>query len=165
MLSVTAGNNNRLSSLGFVYDAAGNMTNEPGKSYQYDAENRLLSVNSGSVGSYDYGPNGERVRKVAGGATTYYLLPRPERPGAHRARPQQRLDRRLCLSGEAKGEAKGDILLFGVRLLPLGENKPHGSMADAMSQSGRSTHETAFPRFDRFAASQLRARCAGRAHR
>ena len=46
------------------------MINEPGKSYSHNAENQLLSVNSGSIGSYDYGPNGERVRKVAGGVTT-----------------------------------------------------------------------------------------------
>jgi RHS repeat-associated protein len=46
---------------------------EPGKTYQYDAEGRMISVNSGAVATYVYNAEGERVRKTAGGVTTEYI--------------------------------------------------------------------------------------------
>jgi RHS repeat-associated protein len=49
------------------------MTAEPGKTYQYDAENRLLSINSGAVATYVYNAEGQRVRKISGGTTTEYI--------------------------------------------------------------------------------------------
>jgi RHS repeat-associated protein len=73
MSSLSFNNKNQITNSGFVYDAAGNMTAQTGSTYQYDAENRMTSVNGGSTATYDYGPNGERVRKLAGGATTYYF--------------------------------------------------------------------------------------------
>jgi RHS repeat-associated protein len=56
----------------YSYDAAGNVTADETNTYQYDAENRLVSVNSGAaVYSYDY--LNRRVKKVVGGATTHYI--------------------------------------------------------------------------------------------
>jgi RHS repeat-associated protein len=56
-----------------TYDAAGNLTAEPGKTYQYDAENRLTSINSGAVATYTYNAAGQRVQKIIGNTTyTYY---------------------------------------------------------------------------------------------
>jgi RHS repeat-associated protein len=52
------------------------MTAEPGKTYQYDAEGRLKSLNNGCAGSgpcYVYDANGRRVRKIASGVTTEYI--------------------------------------------------------------------------------------------
>ncbi len=67
-------NLNRIADVGYQYDAAGNLTAEPGgRTYQYDAENRLISVNGGAVASYVYDAHGRRVRKIAGGTTTEYI--------------------------------------------------------------------------------------------
>jgi YD repeat-containing protein len=56
------------------YDAGGNLTSEPGKTYQYDAENRLVSINNGcpSTLCYTYNAEGRRVVKTTGGMSTYY---------------------------------------------------------------------------------------------
>lgn len=43
-------------------------------SYQWDAANRLKSVNNGSLGSYGYDGNGKRVKKTESGVTTYYVI-------------------------------------------------------------------------------------------
>jgi RHS repeat-associated protein len=64
---------NRIADTGFGYDAAGNLTAEPGKTYQYDAEGRMTSINGGAVASYVYNASGQRVRKIASGTTTEYL--------------------------------------------------------------------------------------------
>ncbi len=57
---------------GWTYDAAGNVTNDGNHTYQYDAENRLIKIDGGSTAQYAYGPQGERVSKIAGGVTTYF---------------------------------------------------------------------------------------------
>ena len=59
--------------LAHTYDAAGNLTNDGQKSYSYDAAGRMTSVNGGALGTYGYSGDGKRVRKVEGGATTYYV--------------------------------------------------------------------------------------------
>ncbi len=57
---------------GWTYDAAGNVTNDGTHTYQYDAENRLIKIDGGSTAQYAYGPQGERVWKIAAGVTTYF---------------------------------------------------------------------------------------------
>ncbi|HEX4949778.1 MAG TPA: hypothetical protein VFZ34_24145 [Blastocatellia bacterium] len=52
------------------YDAAGNTTAAGSTTYQWDAANRLKSVNSGALGSYGYDGNGKRVKKTESGTTT-----------------------------------------------------------------------------------------------
>ena len=70
---MTVSNFNKIADPGFQYDPAGNMTAEPGKNYQFDAENRMISINGGSVGAYVYDAGGRRVRKtVASGVTDYF---------------------------------------------------------------------------------------------
>jgi RHS repeat-associated protein len=66
--------NNRISRPGFTYDAAGNLTAEPGKSYTYDAENRLVTSTVGGVlmSQYFYDGNGRRVKKIVGGVGTRF---------------------------------------------------------------------------------------------
>jgi hypothetical protein len=56
---------------GLSYDANGNLANRGAKSYAYDAENRLTSVNASAF--FAYGPDGERVRKSDGLSSTIYL--------------------------------------------------------------------------------------------
>jgi RHS repeat-associated protein len=71
---------NRITKPGYVYDMAGNLTNEPSvngtqaKSFLYDSENMLKSATVGSsTSSYCYNSNGQRVRRTVGGITTYYV--------------------------------------------------------------------------------------------
>jgi hypothetical protein len=58
---------NRISTSGFTYDAAGDLTDDGTHSYQYDAEGRLISVDHGTTASYVYNALGWRVEKQAGG--------------------------------------------------------------------------------------------------
>jgi len=65
---------NRVVDTGYSYDLSGNLIAEPGgRTYQYDADNQMISANSGALGTYVYDANGRRVRKTAGGATTEYI--------------------------------------------------------------------------------------------
>jgi YD repeat-containing protein len=59
--------------VGYVYDASGNVTNDGLHSYTYDAEDRLVAVDSGATGQYAYDAGSHRVKKTALGATTHYL--------------------------------------------------------------------------------------------
>jgi RHS repeat-associated protein len=69
------GTNNRLQS-GYQYDAAGNLTFDGTHQYTYDAENRIIQVDSGSTAIYIYNENGNRARKTIGsGFTEYYYAP------------------------------------------------------------------------------------------
>ena len=67
--------NNRISaSSGFTFDAAGNIINDSSHTYIYDAENRIVQVDSGSTAVYAYDAEGRRVAKTAssaGGAFEY----------------------------------------------------------------------------------------------
>jgi RHS repeat-associated protein len=65
--SVTQGS----TTLNYSYDAAGNVTNDGSNSYQFDAENRVVSVNSGSTATYGYNQNNQRVKRVVSGVTTH----------------------------------------------------------------------------------------------
>lgn len=57
-------------SLQFIYDAAGNLSNDFVHSYQYDAEGNLLKVDGGTTASYAYSPLNRRVEtRTNGGAT------------------------------------------------------------------------------------------------
>jgi RHS repeat-associated protein len=66
--------NNRITRAGYFYDAAGNLTAELGKSYTYDAENRIVraDVTGGAASQYFYDGKGSRVRKVIGGVATRF---------------------------------------------------------------------------------------------
>jgi RHS repeat-associated protein len=61
-----SGSNNRID--GYSYDAAGNLLNDGAHSYTYDAENRIVCVDSGTA-IYVYDANGQRVRKTTGAAS------------------------------------------------------------------------------------------------
>ncbi len=71
--------NNRLTSAGWLYDAAGNTTRDGGyQTFAYDAENKQLEVkNSSSVtlGQYWYDGDGKRVKKIvpATGEVTVFV--------------------------------------------------------------------------------------------
>ena len=63
--------NDRLNSDG--YDANGNTTSADGKTYAYNFENRIKTVDGGAL-TFVYDGDGNRVAKTAGGLTTKYLV-------------------------------------------------------------------------------------------
>ena len=56
-----------------TYDSNGNTLTTGGKTFAYDSENRLKSMNGGAV-SIVYDSDGNRVAKTISGATTHYLV-------------------------------------------------------------------------------------------
>ncbi|MEK6407953.1 MAG: hypothetical protein AABN34_13410 [Acidobacteriota bacterium] len=66
-----------VNAVGFSYDAAGNVTNDGSHSYTYDAENRVVSIDGGAA-QYGYDHRNWRVKKIASGATTHYVISRSE---------------------------------------------------------------------------------------
>jgi len=65
------------SDVSFTYDANGNLINDKGLSYVYDDANHLSEVrfasNTTLIAKYYYNAAGNRVKKVSGGVTTYYI--------------------------------------------------------------------------------------------
>jgi RHS repeat-associated protein len=61
-----ANTNNQLTTCGYGYDPAGNMTSKGSISYVYDAENRLIATGGDS---YLYDGDGQRIEKCTEGAT------------------------------------------------------------------------------------------------
>ena len=58
----------------FTYDAAGNIINDGNHTYTYDAEGRMLTVDSGSTATYTYDAEGKRVEEtIGGGAPTDFI--------------------------------------------------------------------------------------------
>ena len=67
---------NRISAVNatsYTYDVNGNVTNDGTHTYAYDAENRLVSVDSGATASYAYDQQNRRYKKTAGGSVTHYV--------------------------------------------------------------------------------------------
>jgi RHS repeat-associated protein len=67
----TYDNNDRISAA--TFDDNGNTLSEAGQSYGYDFEDRLTSVNSGTV-SFLYDGDGNRVARTESGTTVRYLI-------------------------------------------------------------------------------------------
>ncbi|MEW6131237.1 MAG: RHS repeat-associated core domain-containing protein, partial [Acidobacteriota bacterium] len=61
------------SPVSYTYDANGNVTNDGSHTYTYDAENRIVSVDSGTTATYAYDHQNQRIKKVVGSITTHYV--------------------------------------------------------------------------------------------
>ena len=61
----------------FTYDANGNMISGSGLIYIYNDVNQLIKIinesDSSTVAEYFYDSNGQRVKKIENGITTYYV--------------------------------------------------------------------------------------------
>jgi RHS repeat-associated protein len=59
----------------FTYDPNGNLTGDGTKTYDWDAENRLMDVKQGAtvLASFTYDGKGKRAQKTAGGVTHSYV--------------------------------------------------------------------------------------------
>jgi YD repeat-containing protein len=64
--------NNRITTSGFAYDAAGNMTNDTVHSYTYDAEGNILQVDAGNTAVYVYDALNRRVHVQTASATNEF---------------------------------------------------------------------------------------------
>jgi RHS repeat-associated protein len=62
-----------ITTVGYIYDAAGNVTFDGVHSYAYDAESRLVSVEGGATAKYYYDFSNHRVKKVTSAGTTHYV--------------------------------------------------------------------------------------------
>jgi RHS repeat-associated protein len=60
----------------FTYDANGNMTSDGARTYEWDAENRLVAIKDGgnTIASYTFTHHGIRASKTVAGVTTAYVL-------------------------------------------------------------------------------------------
>jgi RHS repeat-associated protein len=64
---------NRITTGGYGYDAAGNLTNDGLHAYTYDAEGNLIKVDGGSTAQYTYDALNRRVRAQTSASTYEYL--------------------------------------------------------------------------------------------
>ena len=75
--TINAGNDlNQYETVGadsYTYDKNGNLTDDGTYTYQYDAENRLVSVDSGTTATYAYDAQGRRISRYDGVNTTEYV--------------------------------------------------------------------------------------------
>ncbi len=64
---------NHITSSGYAYDAAGNMTNDTFHSYTYDGEGNILQVDGGSTATYAYDVLNQRIHVQTASATTEFI--------------------------------------------------------------------------------------------
>jgi RHS repeat-associated protein len=123
----------------YVYDnggaGTGNVTSDGGHSYQYDGENRLVKVDSGTTAINTYDAANRRVKKVAGGATTWYVWEGGEVIAEYGAVPvgasniryyhPDRLSTRMITDSMGAVVGTQDHLPFGEDAGVVGENEKH----------------------------------------
>jgi RHS repeat-associated protein len=66
--------NNQITTSGYAYDAAGNMTDDSAHTYTYDAEGNIIAVDSGSTAQYTYNAFNQRVQTVTSSGTTEFVF-------------------------------------------------------------------------------------------
>lgn len=117
------------------YDAAGDVTNDGAHVYSYDAESRIVKVDSGSTGTYSYDSANRRVKRVAEGHTTYYVWEgskviaeygdAPAGSGGTRFHHPDRLSNRMITDGSGAVKGTMDNLPFGEDGGVIGESEKH----------------------------------------
>jgi RHS repeat-associated protein len=65
--------NNQIRAPGVSYDLSGNMIADGNHTYAYDAENRLISVDSGQTAAYTYSADGRRIRTTIASTSTDFV--------------------------------------------------------------------------------------------
>src|SRR5271157_2730664 len=65
---------NHITTSGYSYDAAGNVTNDGVHSYAWDAEGRMATVDTGSTATYTYDALGRRVEGDVDGNPEYFYI-------------------------------------------------------------------------------------------
>jgi RHS repeat-associated protein len=120
----------------YQYDAAGNTINDTAHAYSFDAESRIVRVDSGSTATYFYDSANRRVKKISGGYTTYYVWEgsnviaeygnAPAGSGGTRFYHPDRLSNRLITDGTGLVKGTMDNLPFGEDAVTgTGESEKH----------------------------------------
>ena len=65
---------NQISTSGYAYDAAGNMTNDGFHTYTYDAEGNIIAVDGGGTATYVYDALNHKVREQQPSQTAEYVF-------------------------------------------------------------------------------------------
>ena len=65
---------NHITTAGYTYDAAGNVTNDGVHAYTWDAEGRIATVDAGSTATYTYDALGRRVEGDVNGDSEYFYI-------------------------------------------------------------------------------------------
>jgi RHS repeat-associated protein len=73
LLSTINAANNQITTSGYTYDAAGNMTNDTVHSYAYDAEGNITKVDGGSTAQYVYDVFNHRIHVQTASATNEFV--------------------------------------------------------------------------------------------
>jgi RHS repeat-associated protein len=69
--TINTANDNRIdTSQGYLYDLAGNVTQDLSHAYTFDAEERQTKVDNGATGTYSYDGRGQRVKSISSLGTT-----------------------------------------------------------------------------------------------
>jgi RHS repeat-associated protein len=131
--------NNRIANLNngpsYQYDAAGDVTYDAVHFFSYDAESRIVKVDSGSTGTYSYDSANRRVKRAAEGHTTYYVWEgskviaeyddAPAGVGGTRFYHPDRLSNRMITDGSGAVKGTMDNLPFGEDGGVIGESEKH----------------------------------------
>jgi len=94
----------------YNFDAAGNLINDGVHSYQYDAENRLVSVDNGTTGSYAYDSENRRIKKTTGATAIHYVWEGGAVLSEHYANTGAQIIDYVYASGKLVAEGTGTIL-------------------------------------------------------
>jgi RHS repeat-associated protein len=94
------------------YDAAGDMTGDGTSTYQWDAEQRLSSVNSGSTAAFVYNALGERVETQAGATYHEFVYDPAGSPVARHDRGSSFFWQYLMLGEQAFGKYQDGVTYF-----------------------------------------------------
>jgi RHS repeat-associated protein len=135
--------NNRIANVNggssYTYDATGNTTFDAAHSFLYDAESRIVKVDSGNTATYFYDSANRRVKKVVGtgasATTTYYVWEgssviaeygnAPAGSGGTRFYHPDRLSTRMISDGSGVVKGTMDNLPFGEDAGVLGVSEKH----------------------------------------
>jgi YD repeat-containing protein len=79
-------------SIGVSIDPNGNLTGDGTKTYEWDANNKLIAVKQGgsTLASFTYDSGGRRATKAAGGAKAHAAMEEAEGGLAPAGRPRER---------------------------------------------------------------------------
>jgi RHS repeat-associated protein len=99
-----------ITTVGYIYDAAGNVTYDGVHSYQYDAENRTSSADNGATGSYAFDYQNRRIKRSTSSAAIHYIWEGSHVLAEHNAGTRAQIVDYVYAGSRLIGEGPGNIL-------------------------------------------------------
>jgi len=124
----------QVNSVSYVYDGVGNVTSDGAHSYQYDAESRMVKVDSGATAINTYDAANRRVKKQTATGTTWYVWEggqviaeygAAQGSGGIRYYHPDRLSTRMITNESGAVAGTQDHLPFGEDAGVVGESEKH----------------------------------------